>query len=392
MRSPILQRVIQKAFPGMPDDEAQELISIGEVHSYPPGVFLCREGEFERIFYIVLEGEVNVSKIINEAESRFLKPLGPGDFFGEYALIHDAPRTATIRTNRPTTVLEIHKETFEQLLDRSPAVSKAMVREVSRRLRENDEMALEDLQLKASELASAYQRLAEMDFARREFLTTIAHELRTPLTAASGFLHIIRTAGLQGESLQGAVDTVSRNIDRIITLSNDILFLQEMDLILKSPRSVDISSVVAGVVATHQERAAKNQVEISLDCTPGLPWVWGDPDSLERAIGAILENAVKFSPEGGDVWVRCSQQDGEVIIEVQDHGVGIPEESMPRIFDRFFHLERVGGHLFGGLGLGLSIAHQVVLQHQGEIQVESRLGEGSSFAIKLPAASEAGSG
>ena len=142
------------------------------------------------------------------------------------------PRAATVETTLPTDVLEIRKDVFTHLVELSSSMSLAMVRAVSNRLRDNDDMAIEDLREKARELAEAYQQLAELEHARSEFLTTIAHELRTPLMAANGFMQVIRTGKIQGEALKSAVETVSRNIEDIIALTNDILFLQEMDLIL----------------------------------------------------------------------------------------------------------------------------------------------------------------
>jgi CRP-like cAMP-binding protein len=141
--------ILRKAFPGIPRREAEEMVAIGEMKSYPAGIVLCREGVIEDTFYILLEGEVEVTKVINEEEARFLKYLLPGEFFGEMGLIHNAPRAATVSTTQPTTVLCINKPAFNNFLNLSPSVSMAMVREVSRRLRENDEMAIEDLQLKA---------------------------------------------------------------------------------------------------------------------------------------------------------------------------------------------------------------------------------------------------
>src|SRR5512137_587403 len=114
-----------------------------------------------------------------------------------------------------------------------------MVREISRRLRENDELAIEDLKMRASELAEAYQKLAEQDLARREFITNVAHELRTPLMAAGGFLQLLQKGIITQDKLPATIDTVARNIQQITTLVNDILFLQEMDLILPKFQPVD---------------------------------------------------------------------------------------------------------------------------------------------------------
>jgi len=377
------RQVLQRAFPGIPTEEAESMISSGKVHSYPPNTVLCREGAVENTFYIILEGEVQVTKLLNELETRFLKHLKEGDFFGEMALIHNAPRAATVVTTAPCTILEINKDAFSKLLEQSSSMSLAMVREVSRRLRENDEMAIGDLRLKARELAGAYQQLAEQEFARREFLTTIAHELRTPLTAASGFLQLVRMGMLEGETLTNAMDAIARNVQDIISLTNDILFLQEMDLILPAFQLTDVGAIVVKLVERMRPRAVHNAVSLKYDIAPDLPQVKGDEKSLERAIAAILDNAIKFSPDGGDVMVNVGFDEEQLCVRVEDHGVGIAADVMPCIFDRFYHVDHVGDYLFRGLGLGLSVAKQVIEQHGGKIMVTSELGKGSTFTIVL---------
>jgi signal transduction histidine kinase len=277
----------------------------------------------------------------------------------------------------------IHKSAFDRLLRRSSSVSMAMVREVSRRLRENDEMAIEDLRLKAGELATAYQRLAQEEFARREFLTSIAHELRTPLTAASGFLEMARKQMLDGETLGMALDTVSRNVQQIVSLVNDILFLQEVELVLPELHPTDMGKVVTSAVNVVREKADPTEVRLLLDIEPDLPRVCGHFKSLERAVVMVLDNAVKFSPNGGDVRVSVQLDGSYVVITVKDEGVGISADALPHIFDRFFHIEEIGDDLFGGLGLGLAITRQVIEQHGGRIEVESKVDEGSTFRLYL---------
>lgn len=377
------QQVLQRAFPGIQTIEAEAMIACGKVHAYPPNAILCREGAIENVFYIILDGEVQVTKLLNEMETRFLKHLKGGDFFGEMALIHNAPRAATVVTSAPTMVLEINKDAFTKLLEQSSSMSLAMVREVSRRLRENDEMAIGDLRLKARELADAYQQLAEQEFARREFLTTIAHELRTPLTSASGFLQLVRMGMLDDQTLTNAMDTIAQNVQDIISLTNDILFLQEMDLILPEFQPTQIGEIVVKLVEQLRTRAVRNSISLKLNIAPGTPQVNGDAKSLERAIAAILDNAIKYSPQGGDVLVDVGSDGVQLWVRVEDHGVGIAADVIPVIFDRFFHVDHVGDYLFRGLGLGLSIAKQVIEQHGGRILVESDLGKGSTFTILL---------
>jgi signal transduction histidine kinase len=379
------RRILRKAFPGIREDEAFEMAAVGRVHDYPAGTVLCHEGANETIFYILLDGLVEVTKALSNLQSRVMKRLEAGEFFGEMALIHNMPRAATVTTLTPVTVLEIHKEDFTRLLERCVPLSLAMVREVSRRLRQNDEMAIEDLRVKAGELAEAYQTLAELEYARSEFLTTIAHELRTPLTAAGGFLQMIQKGRLNGQMLYTAVDQVTRNIQDIISLVNDILFIQEMDLILPDFTPTNIGIIIKDLVDEMQPVAMKNNVELETAVAVDIPMIAGDQKSLLRAFRAVLDNAIKFSLDGGVVKISVDWDQDNIWMSVQDRGVGIPEDAIERIFERFFHLDEINGHLFRGVGLGLSIAQQVIEQHRGRIEVESKLGEGSLFKIYLPA-------
>ena len=377
------RRAINKAFPGIPEGEIKRLINVGKVAHYPIGTNLCVEGHTEDVFYVLLEGEVEVTKEINQNDFRVLKHLKPGDFFGEMGLIHDAPRAATVTTTKYSTVLEIDKEGFEEVLHLSSVVSLSMVREVSRRLRENDEMAIEDLRLKAGELAEAYQQLAELDLARREFLTTIAHELRTPLTSASGYMQAIQMGMLEGEAFQQALATVTRNLEQIVSLINDILFLQEMELILSDFEAVDIGELVTRVVKAERGHAEEMGIDLKLNIAPNLPSVPGDVKSLERAFLAIINNAIKFSIYQKDVQVTIDHNPLCVWVSVKDQGIGISEGDRYNIFNRFWRTEEYNGHLFAGVGLGLPIAKQVIEQHGGEIEVKSEVENGSTFTVRL---------
>lgn len=375
--------IIQKSFPAFSQHEADQMLTFGEVRSYPAGTKLTVEGAYETTFFVLLEGEVQVTKKFDENEERLLKILRAGDFFGEMAIIHDAPRAATITALSEVKVLEIQRETFTRLLQENSQLSLAMVREVSRRLRENDEMAIADLRKKAEELSEAYRRLSQQEAARRQFLTTIAHELRTPLMAANGFLQVIRSGALPEEALQSALETVARNLKEVTALINDILFLQEMELILPEFQPTDLSQVILEVIEAYRPIAQQQGIELQVNLPAGAVQIRGDAKSLGRALAAVLDNAIKFSPNGGKVEISLLPHENWAEIQVEDQGVGIPSESLPFIFDRFYHLDEVNGHLFRGAGLGLSIARQVIEQHVGEIAVQSALGEGSAFRLRL---------
>jgi len=377
--------VIPSAFPGISQLEIDELVARSQVKYYPAKTVLCREGNLEDKFYILLDGKVDVVKTINNTQERHLKELEAGDFFGEMAIMHNAPRAATVTASCPVTVLEIDKENFDRVIQRSSTISIAMVREISRRLRENDEMAIEDLKLRASELAETYQKLAEQDLARREFLTSVAHELRTPLMAAGGFLQLLQIGAINQDKLPATIDMVARNIQQITTLVNDILFLQEMDLILPKFQPVDMIGIAHDVAEKYQDKAAANLLTIHVEASKNLPKISGDQKSLERALTALVDNAIKFSPHGGQVEIILWEEENYVVIDVKDQGIGIETKLVPHIFDRFYHLEKSGENLFSGIGLGLAITNQVIKQHNGRISVQSEPGKGSTFSIRLKA-------
>ncbi len=375
--------IIPRAFPGIKAEEVTALISNSQVHAYAPGTHLCLENAYEDTFYIILEGVAEVTKVINQNEVRLLKTLNAGDFFGEMALIHNAPRGASVTAKSHLVALELNKESFDRVLKSSSTMAMTMVREISSRLRTNDEMAVEDLRLRASELAQAYQQLAEQELNRREFLTNIAHELRTPLMAAGGFLQMLQRNAIPEAQLENTLDTVARNVQQITTLVNDILFLQEMELVLGDFDAVDLEELAKNVVKKYLHKAREQKVRLTIKKGWRLPNALGDIESLERALACLIDNAIKFSPTGGNVEIGFVADGDEISVYVRDEGIGISPERQAKIFDRFHHLEQSGDHLFGGLGIGLSIARQVVKQHEGELDVRSAEGRGSTFTIKL---------
>src|SRR5574342_204022 len=269
-------KIIPRAFPGIKAQEIEDLIAFSKVRAYPPGSILCRENAFEDRFYMILEGEAEVTKVINNDQNRLLKTLGPGDFFGEMALIHNAPRAATVTSKSDLTSLELNKAAFDRVLHNSSSIAMAMVSEISNRLRQNDQMAVDDIRMRASELAEAYQKLAEQELARREFLTSVAHEPRAPLMVASGYLQMLEKGIMSGNQLSAGIATVARNVQQINTLVNDILFLQEMELVLPDFQAVDMNEVAYTVLGKYAVSAHDHGVGMRLTPNPNLPPVMGD--------------------------------------------------------------------------------------------------------------------
>ncbi len=382
--SPEQARLLRQVFPGLDEVSLFRLAGMARERVLPAGAVLCHEGQVENTFYIISSGRVLISQQLERDTSRILAYRGPGELIGEMALLlEDHPRMADVTTLEPTTVLEIDRKAFQQLLQESPSVVLTILRTLAARQRESDQRTIADLRQKYTALAEAYRRLKAETTRRSEFLTTVAHELRTPLTVIKGYLALMRTGVMNGEALEQAFQTITLNFDTIMRLVNNILLLQEIALITPQFQPLNLNTLLGHLIDAVQASPGfpanlTIRAELAADRS-----VMGDASSLTHAFGAILDNAIKFSPGGGEIVVRAGLKDSQVYVQVRDPGIGIAPEVLPHIFDHFHHLDTAGAHVFGGIGLGLPLVKAVIEQHHGTIQVESEPGRGSTFTITL---------
>jgi two-component system phosphate regulon sensor histidine kinase PhoR len=173
-------------------------------------------------------------------------------------------------------------------------------------------------------------------------------------------------------------------MDRVISLVNDLLFVQEQDLIEPALRPVSLPALVEIIIDEVADDARDHGSNIRVSVPPDLPTLQADPDGLVRAFGKLLDNAVKFSPEGGDITIAARRLGRWIEIDFIDQGIGITEAFLPHVFERFAHTDRIGDHVFGGVGLGLAIAKHIIESHGGSITVSSQPGQGSTFTVHLP--------
>ena len=235
-------------------------------------------------------------------------------------------------------------------------------------------------------------RLRDLDRAKDEFVSTVSHELRTPMSSIIGCAEILAD-GMVGElapEQQRMVDTIARNGDRLLALAEDLLLLASFDHDPGPEQvvSVDLRDVVeesAGAVAP-MLATRDLHVGYTLPVTPAL--VSGDPHHLERALTNLVTNGVKFTPDGGRVSVEVSVDDdaGLAVVTVADTGLGIPESDLDKVFGRFYRSEVAQERAIQGSGLGLPIVKTIVESHQGQIDVSSRPGGGTTFTITFPLA------
>ena len=225
---------------------------------------------------------------------------------------------------------------------------------------------------------------------RTEFVSTVSHELRTPLAAIYGAAMTLRRGDVALDEGQRAtlLDVVSGEADRLARTVNDILWASRLDTdsLHVAIQSCDPRALIEDVVRA-QEAHLDSKHEISLEAAGGLPLVSGDPDKLGRVLINLVDNAVKYSPDGGRVAVSLKQADAHVRFSVADEGLGIPPAEQRRIFEKFYRLDPQMNRGVGGTGLGLYICRELLRRMDGRIWVESDgLGRGSTFHVELPVA------
>lgn len=220
---------------------------------------------------------------------------------------------------------------------------------------------------------------------KTDFVSNISHELRTPLAAIKGFAETLDDKMHSTEN-KHYLDIIRRNTDRLINIINDLLFLSELEE--KSTKlelvEVDLKIIVENITKIFEQRLKEKSLFLNLDVEINLPPVKADPFKLEQMFINLIDNAVKYTENGG-INISLKSKGDKVEITIEDTGIGIPEDHLPRIFERFYVVDKSRSKKLGGTGLGLSIVKHVVLLHNGNIDVESSLGKWTKFVIMLPA-------
>jgi two-component system sensor histidine kinase SenX3 len=228
---------------------------------------------------------------------------------------------------------------------------------------------------------SERRRLEEV---RRDFVANVSHELKTPM-GALGLLAETLLAETEPDVARRLAERIHTEAFRVSRIIDDLLDLSRLESEESPPREPVLINL-AMAEAAERIRAAAEQREIEVTLVEPLPpvAVLGDRRQLTSAIYNLLENAVKFSYPGGEVTVTGSAEDDDVVVEVRDHGLGIPARDLDRVFERFYRVDQGRSRATGGTGLGLSIVRHVATNHHGQVTVQSREGEGSTFTLRLP--------
>jgi len=226
--------------------------------------------------------------------------------------------------------------------------------------------------------------LRRMQELKRDLVANVSHELRTPLTAIKGFLEAFEDEDSR-EARSHYLEIIKKHVDRLTNIVQDLLVLSELEdkKTKLDLEDVDLKALLQEVLRPFEEKAKKKGLTLKVDFDPGLPPIKADPFRLQQAFFNLIDNAVKYT-EQGEIRISTKGKADHVEIEVADTGIGIPKEHLPRIFERFYVVDKSRSRRLGGTGLGLSIVKHIVLLQGGEIDVESTPGVGTRFRVRLP--------
>jgi signal transduction histidine kinase len=220
-----------------------------------------------------------------------------------------------------------------------------------------------------------------------QFVSNISHELRTPLTCIKGYVETLMDgAAADPEMSKKFLGIIYEETERLNRLIRDLLDLSMMESkrTRMNQHLIDLGQLVQDAGDFLKDYAEKKKISLSFHLNENLPDVNGDEDRLEQVLINLMDNAIKYTPPGGNIQISCEQEDGFLKVSVKDTGPGIPEGERERVFERFYRVETDRSTSTGGRGLGLSIAKHIVEAHGGAIWVESALGKGSAFCFTIP--------
>ncbi|MCC6572464.1 MAG: HAMP domain-containing protein [Planctomycetes bacterium] len=228
-----------------------------------------------------------------------------------------------------------------------------------------------------------------LDQMRRDFVADVSHELKTPLTSIKAYAETLLDGADQDEGARRPfLEKIVSNSNRLTKLVADILDISRLETGRKddSRERSDLNALVRRVVGEFSERAAKKGVTLAFEPAAAAPEAYVNSEDMREAVENLIDNAINYTAEKGTVRVALKVADGRITVEVADTGIGIPADALPRVFERFYRVDRARSRAMGGTGLGLSIVKHVALRHGGNVEAASEVGKGSTFRILLPAA------
>ncbi len=243
--------------------------------------------------------------------------------------------------------------------------------------------AYRELEPFAEKIRSQHENVLAAVKSRQDFTANVSHELKTPITAITGYAELIENGMVDEESEVHVAKQIRHNADRLLSLITDIIQLSELDH-RELPRAfeyMDLLEAAQECVREQQPMAEKKNIRLICEGIPA--GITADPGLIREMIDNLLQNAVRYNREGGEVRVSVNIENGHPVLSVRDTGIGIPAEHQDRVFERFYRVDKSRSRETGGTGLGLAIVKHITDIHSAELQLESRVGEGTAVTVRF---------
>ncbi len=299
---------------------------------------------------------------------------------------HDIMQDITYLVRQPEFIEYLHQSYLGESPLREPGFSKPLMMRPAR----HDDMVLSiklipyggDKRLLISRDITQFERVDAM---RRDFVANVSHELRTPLTVVNGFVeNLLDMPDLSQDSARRALHLMAEQTQRMENLVADLLTLSRLENDQSPLREeiVDVSDLLDDIYREGRLLSGeKHTLRLEMQGNAKLP---GNREELHSAFGNLLGNAIRYTPEGGTIVLSWAERDGQPVFSVQDSGIGIAPEHIPRLTERFYRVDRSRSRETGGTGLGLAIVKHIALRHQAKFEISSVVGKGSTFALVFP--------
>jgi signal transduction histidine kinase len=330
---------------------------------------LLRASGREELFALAEEA---AGRLIGDGNARLVEPGERGHAFASPLTVQGRLVAELVTDARPSEVRPVRDSLGTIAAELALALDRERLMRIEREA--------------AEALAEQNERLRELDKMKDQFVSTVSHELRTPLTSMVGYLEILLEgeAGELSEDQRRFLEIVNRSCDRLNRVIDDILVVARIDAnrLSYEMQDVDLRMLTEEAVESSRMTAVRTGVDLRLSAPDEPVPAWADQTRLNQMLDNLLSNAIKFTPDGGSVSVTLARQRDVAVLQVSDTGIGVPEEEVGRLFDRFFRAST--GLTISGTGLGLPIVKSIAEAHGGTIDVESEVGVGTTFTVELP--------
>ena len=362
-----------KLFCQLTPEESKGLDSIATERTFDKGREIFKERDAGDGLYVVKDGLVEISGLVGHNVRHVFSKVGPGDIFGEMAVLEDKPRSASAVATQPTTVYFIPRPKMLKLIEHSPTLSLVLLREISHRLREfNRQYLREVLQTERLTVVGRFAR-------------SIVHDLKNPLNTIGLTTELACMEQATQEMRQRAQVSIRAQIDRISDMIGEILDFTQGSVSDFVFASMDYGAFVEQLVKEIQPEVALKSASLELDGPPPSVQLRLDPKRLRRVFYNLIHNATDAMPNGGKIILRFRPGPTEMVTEIEDAGPGIAPAIAAQLFEPFATYGKAHG-----TGLGLSICKRIIEDHQGWIAARNEPGRGAVFSFGLPLMGEKG--